>query len=178
MFRRKLFFLLERLKITPAERKTVTVLIVILAILGLLNVAWTPSAPFAGGYEELEQAFLKRTEMLEKQNRLLMERYEPDAGMEMDIVRTSADTVTGDSSKATVRPADALPSEEKININTASAEKLQELPGIGPAYSARIVRYREKHGKFGSLDELIKIKGIGKKRLDKLLPFVKLTDSE
>lgn len=48
-----------------------------------------------------------------------------------------------------------------INLNTADATTLQELPGIGPALSERIITYREANGPFGSLEELAGVSGIG-----------------
>lgn len=50
---------------------------------------------------------------------------------------------------------------ELINLNTADATALQELPGIGPALSERIITYREANGPFGSLEELAGVSGIG-----------------
>jgi len=51
---------------------------------------------------------------------------------------------------------------EKININTASAETLQELDGVGPALAERIIEYRESHP-FQSPEEITEVKGIGQK---------------
>ena len=48
-----------------------------------------------------------------------------------------------------------------VDVNTASAEALQTLPGIGPALAARIVEHREKNGRFRSPDDLRKVRGIG-----------------
>jgi comEA protein len=61
-----------------------------------------------------------------------------------------------------------------ININTADEATLRLLPGIGPAYSKRIVAYRLKNGSFNSVDELTNIRGIGPKTLQKLRPVVTL----
>ncbi|HBQ60132.1 MAG TPA: hypothetical protein DD671_11065, partial [Balneolaceae bacterium] len=58
-----------------------------------------------------------------------------------------------------------------ININTADAATLQLLPGIGPAYSERIITYREENGSFKSVDEITNIRGIGPKTLQKLRPI-------
>lgn len=56
----------------------------------------------------------------------------------------------------------------KVNLNSASAETLQkELSGIGAAKANAIVAYREEHGGFTAVDELIEVKGIGKSLLDK-----------
>ncbi|MBC6907460.1 helix-hairpin-helix domain-containing protein [Saccharophagus sp. K07] len=56
----------------------------------------------------------------------------------------------------------------KVNINTASADALAEiLNGVGPAKAAAIVAYRDEHGPFTSVDDLIKVKGIGPATLEK-----------
>jgi competence protein ComEA len=49
----------------------------------------------------------------------------------------------------------------RVNINNASAQTLQELRGIGPAISARIVEYRDKNGPFTSVEDLLNVTGIG-----------------
>jgi comEA protein len=53
----------------------------------------------------------------------------------------------------------------KININTATSVELQSLSRIGPALAGRILTYRESHGPFKSVDELLQVKGIGKRTL-------------
>ncbi len=55
----------------------------------------------------------------------------------------------------------------KININTASAEELTQLQGIGPKYAAKIVEYRDQNEPFASPEDLIKVPGIGQKTFDK-----------
>ncbi|MDE0084910.1 MAG: helix-hairpin-helix domain-containing protein [Candidatus Poribacteria bacterium] len=65
--------------------------------------------------------------------------------------------------------------EEKpalLNINTASAEELESLSGIGPQMAKRIIQYREEHGNFTSIDALTEVKGLGEKTLEKLKPFI------
>jgi competence protein ComEA len=56
-----------------------------------------------------------------------------------------------------------------ININTATAEELEQLPGIGPALSKRIVEYRSRNGLFVSRDSLIAVPGIGPRKMELLL---------
>lgn len=55
-----------------------------------------------------------------------------------------------------------------ININTASEHNLQRLHGIGEATARAVVEYRETHGEFKSADELLNVKGIGEKTLEKI----------
>lgn len=52
---------------------------------------------------------------------------------------------------------------KKININTASVEKLQELPRIGEKIAQRIVDFRKENGKFEKIEEIMKVKGISEK---------------
>jgi competence protein ComEA len=59
-------------------------------------------------------------------------------------------------------------SSEKINLNSASAEQLQSLPGIGPATAKNILDYRAKVGKFNKIEEIINVKGIGEKKFQKI----------
>ena len=54
---------------------------------------------------------------------------------------------------------------QAIDINTATVEQLEGLKGIGPKKAAAIVKYREANGPFGSIDDLAKVPGIGKKTL-------------
>jgi competence ComEA-like helix-hairpin-helix protein len=54
----------------------------------------------------------------------------------------------------------------RININTAYAEDLSGLPGIGRVMAERIIEYREEHGGFRKIEELKKVKGIGEKKFE------------
>ena len=55
---------------------------------------------------------------------------------------------------------------QKININTATAEELTKLKGIGPSHAANIVAFREKNGPFKSAEELVQVSGIGQKTFE------------
>jgi competence protein ComEA len=59
-----------------------------------------------------------------------------------------------------------------VNINTATSEQLQEVPGIGPATANKILQARKSYGAFKSVDDLQAIKGIGPKRLDKMRKYL------
>jgi competence protein ComEA len=73
-------------------------------------------------------------------------------------------------------PQSLLPAEKTssptlhapININTASAQDMEALPGVGPAIAERIVQHRLQHGRFKSLADLDSVSGIGPKKLEKL----------
>jgi competence protein ComEA len=55
-----------------------------------------------------------------------------------------------------------------VNINTADEVQLESLPGIGPSLAANIVEYRQEHGWFQELDELLDVSGIGPAKLDQI----------
>ena len=61
-----------------------------------------------------------------------------------------------------------------IDINTATAEQLDELDGIGPGMAGAILEYRKEHGGFGSIEELGQVPGIGEKRLAALREKVRV----
>ena len=70
-------------------------------------------------------------------------------------------------------PESALP----VNVNTATAEELDVLPGIGPALAGRIIAYREEHGPFTAAEDLLAVSGIGESVLDGLRDQIVLEDT-
>ncbi|RMF08610.1 MAG: helix-hairpin-helix domain-containing protein [Candidatus Neomarinimicrobiota bacterium] len=63
---------------------------------------------------------------------------------------------------------------EIININVANQKEFESLPTIGPVTAERILAYRKSEGPFHSVDDLVKVKGIGPKTLEKIRPYVSL----
>ncbi|MEO0085754.1 MAG: helix-hairpin-helix domain-containing protein [candidate division WOR-3 bacterium] len=82
-------------------------------------------------------------------------------------LRAAQPVVLDDSS--TAGPAvDSL-----VDINTAAADELQSLPGIGPVLAARIVAHRHRFGPFRTIEQLEQVPGIGPKRLAALRGFIR-----
>jgi len=61
-----------------------------------------------------------------------------------------------------------------VDINSATKQELTRLPGIGEEIAERIIIYRDENGKFETLDELTGVKGIGKKKLDRIRPYCRI----
>ena len=59
-----------------------------------------------------------------------------------------------------------------ININTASKEELESLPGIGDVIAERIVTYREENGGFDTVEEIMKVSGIGEKKFEAIKDMI------
>ena len=66
----------------------------------------------------------------------------------------------------------AAAAEGVVNINTASAEELMLLPRVGPAIAERIIEFREKNGKFKSVEDLMLVRGVGEKTFEMLEPYL------
>ena len=64
----------------------------------------------------------------------------------------------------------------KTNINTATLEELEALPGIGPAFAGRIVEYRQANGPFKSIEEITLVSGVGEATLAKIKDYITVGD--
>ncbi|HDQ26245.1 MAG TPA: helix-hairpin-helix domain-containing protein [bacterium] len=69
---------------------------------------------------------------------------------------------------SSVTASEIKPRTVVIDINRAAPEELTRLPGVGPSYASAIIEYRERNGGFKSPAELMKVKGIGPKKFEKL----------
>lgn len=195
--KRKLYFLLERLEISKNERISLTILMVLFSILTTATLLYEPSLNYSEAeYERLEALFNEKSRSAEQQRRDILARYEPFAPesepfvSEFGSIAAEPGSFTPESEPMSVQftgqLADTTSPEKKsesapegqasglININTATEEELQKLPGIGPAYASRIVEWRMENGRFTSAEQLIEIKGIGEKRLENIRPLVTL----
>ena len=94
---------------------------------------------------------------------------------------TESEAVSSDAVTSGTAPSetDASPAEEisfPININTATTDQLENLPGIGPVMAQRIVDYRNANGSFTSPAQLINVSGIGEKRLAAIWDYITIGD--
>ena len=64
--------------------------------------------------------------------------------------------------------------DKRVNLNTATLEELDALPGVGPSTAKNIIAYREAHGGFAAPEEIMNVKRIGEKTFEKLKEFIKV----
>jgi comEA protein len=91
-----------------------------------------------------------------------------DYSAEDSLFAAGSTAAAADTASAKERPPG------KIDLNTATKTELMELPGIGEAMAERIILRREEKGKFRTVQELRKVKGIGEKKFEKLLPHIEV----
>ena len=109
----------------------------------------------AGGYrEDADRTYVNQAEYVYDAERVSIPTIE-----EAEALRTEAlserDGPVRDAGQS-VNSGNGL-----ININTASRTELMEIPGIGESKADRIISYRENHGRFGSVEEIQNVSGIG-----------------
>jgi competence protein ComEA len=76
------------------------------------------------------------------------------------------------SAAPSAAPKAAASEARPIDINTADSAALESVPGIGKSLSQRILAFRDKNGAFQSVDDLLKVPGIGEKSIQKLRPYL------
>ena len=89
-------------------------------------------------------------------------------GQKLWIPSDRDDPVPGTSAEAGSTASAGTDSEGKININTADADTLQNIPGIGPVTAQKIIDYRSANGNFDSIEEITSVSGIGEKTFAKM----------
>lgn len=66
--------------------------------------------------------------------------------------------------------------ENSIDLNSASMEELIALPGIGEVTAERIIQFRETKGRFRKIEDIMNVKGIGKKKFENIKPYIKVSN--
>jgi len=99
----------------------------------------------------------------EEENRTLKN----DGNSGISIIRDSAGAVVEENNNDNKGTTSS-----KININTASADELMTLPGIGPSTAEKIISYREQNGEFKKIEDIMNVSGIGEGKFNKMKDYI------
>lgn len=96
--------------------------------------------------------------------------------MEKEILKILPieEEISSEENKDTAKFITKKEEEEKINLNRATLKELVSLPGIGPVLAERIIEYRKIHKGFKRKEEIMKVKGIGKKKYERIKDKIKV----
>ena len=124
----------------------------------------------AGGFlEEADTGWLNQAEILSDGDKVRI--YSKEETQKMQEAGVKEESGTAERSVET-NQQNQTQDAGKVNINTASAEELQTIPGIGAAKAAAIIEYREVQGEFKSTEEIQNVPGIKGKTFEKIQPYL------
>lgn len=89
-----------------------------------------------------------------------------------DETSTYVSKENGGTNTGTTTSKNTSVKSNKININTATQTELETLPGIGPSTAQKIINYRKENGKFGSIEDIKKVSGIGDSKYSKIKDYI------
>lgn len=178
MWRRKIFFWLDNLNITPTERNVIIIVTGILLLVSLVNIFLRKKQLYHQiNYIHLEKIYQEK----------LVEAHRVDSLRRIKYYTANPLSRNKDHKKAfkksTAKPsgkdsAKLFPNNKAqkklISINKAGRRELMSLTGIGPKTSQKIIKYREKNGPFKTLRSIKNVKGIGEKKFEKIKSHITL----
>ncbi|MSR82528.1 MAG: helix-hairpin-helix domain-containing protein [Candidatus Latescibacteria bacterium] len=100
----------------------------------------------------------------------LVDHYRPASLEEFQVIPEAAPAPPVPAGPVTGPPA--APAAGPVQLNSATAAQLLQLPGIGPKTAARILSYRQEHGSFKTIADLVQVPGIGPRTLERLRTLV------
>ncbi|MEX0593164.1 MAG: helix-hairpin-helix domain-containing protein [Balneolaceae bacterium] len=173
---------MDRLQVSRQEVRAVSLCLLAM----LIGFEWIPALQDASmkrltDYSEQDRIFLERTAEARARHREWVERVSWVDSLEQnplpsDQIPSGRHTVSVESEQGSSdRKKDEDASGDRLDLNHASAEAFRRLPGIGPVYAERMVRWRQQFGPYLSVDQLIEIRGIGPKRLEALRSRVRVS---
>lgn len=129
--------------------------------------------------DETSQTILQEIETPMESQVESTEKTLPDANQVTQVIPSTAANVTDASMMATQTESIADPTvvpveDKRVNLNTATLEELDALPGVGPSTAKNIIAYREAHGGFAAPEEIMNVKRIGEKTFQKLEEYIKV----
>jgi|GEM_PF-1087787 len=118
--------------------------------------------------EESEPTFAVVAQVLQEEQEIYFDE-------KMPIFTKNQETEEKKEVKSAAKTSKAVKKVSKlVNINTAGIDDFSTLPGVGPATAQKIIDYRKENGKFGKIEDIKKVKGIGEKKFEAMKEFLRL----
>lgn len=180
MAQRHIFFLIDKLRVSRAERITVATLMFLAAVLLSAGSIFRPAPVYTAEYYAQSDSIFLSYQLQKKQfEREMMARYQPSSASDNTFPAVTLVSAVGSQAAAPSRtPATAsrarLPAPASIEINQSSVTDFARLPGVGPKTAALIVEYRNKHGPFTDLSQIRNVKGIGPKKWQQIHAYLRM----
>lgn len=118
----------------------------------------------AGGFTNSADTLSVNLAELLKDNQKIIIPKELSKKEKEELLKSNGNSIENNGAA----PQNSSSKDKKININTATAEELDALPGVGPSRANDIIAYRDSNGGFSSLEDLKNVSGIGDKTFEKL----------
>ena len=124
----------------------------------------------AGGYSgDADTNYVNQAQYVTDTERVeIPTREEADALREAGNAAGGSGSISGLQGSGSASQGRQAPSSGAVNINTAGIDELMTLPGIGENKAAKIIEYREDHGRFGATEEIMNVSGIGNSVYDRM----------
>ena len=144
---------------TPSEKRAVIIIAVVILLSGAVQlIVPHQSNPDLLDYTESDSVFSRRSSRAYQ----LLDNSGSSGQIEVKRITSQPESYPSDLRTGSV------------NINSADEHVLKQLPRIGPAMARRIIDWRNTNGPFKKIEDLLKVKGIGIKTLNKLKPYITL----
>ena len=145
--------------LTPSEKRTILIISGVLILAGLFYIYKSYSEkPVIIDYSQSDSIFSRLT-------------HKPMLQAEIENIDSGKTNISLEKSNQ-VSKSTAKIEKGSIDINRANKNELEKLPRIGPAMANRIIEYRNNFGPFKSINDLTNVKGIGKKTLNLIKPYL------
>jgi competence protein ComEA len=127
----------------------------------------------AGGYDDNSlHGYVNLAKKVEDGERIYFPDYQELEELGLVPMTGDGSSSGGDSSSGQEGASSNISSNSKVNINTADAETLKTLPGIGDTKAADIIAYREQHGAFTSITDIQCVSGIGESTYNRISSLI------